>query len=306
MLAALNPEVARVIALDPNPWLALIQYKFNRLPESHQLVRASDKFPIVRENTSRLVGDSNLQDSGNVFPVFATGKRLPFQENTVDRIHMVQVMHWLAFAEDDEMGKDITHFKGVLLELKRVLKPGGVLIFDETGLQFKFSEDELNVSHIYNYPWYLACERELFSLLYTNGYLESDYSLGMRPKVNKYHHMFTEPKLATFFNETGFEMVTFDELPAPTKKYNYELRLSNSRKYITFSSPQDIQAITDQFLQGGVMTYFSSDTLSEIPSDVKTELLRQAVFKAQAKPETQVLRERPASQTFAYFAAKKR
>lgn len=289
VLASSNPEFQRIFAIDPSQgFLRIAQYKFGEMSEQqwNKLTRDLAIDPEVIKNIQRIKEESSgFKDKIEV--IRSRGDQLPFPSNSVDRIHCVQSLHWMGFADNDNEGKDISHLKLSLKSMRRILKPEGVLIFDESGFHLDFEEDEhdgqrINDLHILNHPFYQEFVRNLYQIFQERGFTD----IRTKPeKVNKYHHMFNLELIQQLLSETGFE-----------------LEFVNGKPYKFHTESRSEDDLLNIIKGGSAMVHFTTPELLELHDEEKSRIINEAL--KQTLEEKENLLQAPCLETYAFFVAK--
>ncbi|MCR4324205.1 MAG: class I SAM-dependent methyltransferase [Candidatus Curtissbacteria bacterium] len=91
----------------------------------------------------------------------ARAESLPIRSGSMNKIYMSQVIHWLAFADDDVFGENVDHVNESISEFHRVLRSGGQIVLDTSGHQTGLEDHQLNGvrlkdTHVLSHPFYRA------------------------------------------------------------------------------------------------------------------------------------------------------
>jgi len=119
-----------------NSWLDLGTGTGNSLIDilKHRVV-AGKVFGVDKSHAWLMAAaDKAKKQELNPTLVNADGLKLPFASESFDCISAIQAMHWMMLKSSPE---------ATFAELNRVLKPGGLLVFDESAYHLKF-EPEVN------------------------------------------------------------------------------------------------------------------------------------------------------------------
>lgn len=279
-----NPNFSKFIGLDPSEGLiTLAGYKFGK---NNNIVPSLDIDPKVIEyiETQREIA-AKFQNR-NVSFVIGRAQALPFDSESIDKIYAASVMHWLAFADNDTEYTNVDHLSVSLREFARVLKRGGILVFDSSGLQFDFEnrtiEDrQANSYHYSNHPFHDQFLVNLRTTLEGKG-----YKVPLSAKVDKYYHIFNLDLLKSKLGEVGLTLEQVDNEP-------YRL---------TFI-PHTIERFLSGFTNAGRMRYFPTPELGAIPDDEKDLIINHTLQKTIAEHED--LLDSPIGELFASFVSEK-
>lgn len=289
VLASSNPEFARIFAIDPSQgFLRIAQYKFGKIPEEkwEDLIKGLSVDSKVIENIQR-IKEKSKSFNDKVEIIRSRGDQLPLLSDSVDRIHCVQSLHWMGFADNDIEGNNISHLKLSLNAMRRVLKLGGVLIFDESGFHFDFGEAEhksqkINDLHILKHPFNLEFVENLYKVFQERGFGD----IQTKPeKVNKYYHMFNLKLIQTLLLETGFK-----------------LELINGKPYKFHTESRNKDDLLNSIRVGSSMDHFTTPGLLKLSDEEKTEIINQALEETVKGKEN--LLETSSMETYAFFVAK--
>ncbi|MBI5456419.1 class I SAM-dependent methyltransferase [Candidatus Kaiserbacteria bacterium] len=145
----------------------------------------------------------------------ARGEAIPIKDGTVDAVFMNQVFHWLNAEE-------------ALREIGRVLKPDGLLVFDESEFQFDFGDTvegrQIKKEQIVDHPFI-----KLFQKIF-NQELEQQ---GIVVDVKPFQYLFTLDTLRALLEKNGFEIVpnsAGDPYTITTVRYNLTQVMSFAEK----------------------------------------------------------------------------
>ncbi|MBT4824933.1 class I SAM-dependent methyltransferase [Candidatus Woesearchaeota archaeon] len=236
---------------------------------------------------------------------------------SVDKIFCFSSFHWLANNEE----KGITSPEYLVNSLKgffNALKPGGILVFNESGLQYDFGDacveatgkqyanTPINNIHMLQHEFHKRFLSELNDVLLERGF--SDAAL-IDPdgRVDNYHFLFNKDLLQEIFSENGFKFNRLEQ----SSKYDHFQAGNGSISYVPHNGEYLLTIMPKQpsewerfIVTGGNMRYFNHvDELKVIPSDKRNELLQTAYARTVKKYS--LLRNTPYGETFATFVAKK-
>lgn len=133
------------------------------------------------------------QQKGRFELVQSDGEALPFANESMDAVFMSQVFHWL------EPNK-------ALDEICRVLKPGGILAFDESEYHFDFGATEegrrIKVLNVWNHPFAVMFKEHFSEELRARG-----IELKEIPFVPPSTYLFNLNSLRKLLEQHGFELL---------------------------------------------------------------------------------------------------
>lgn len=271
----------------PNPPMTADERWGKILTENHVSITPVSETSILekRQMMASLRSPSVIQ---------AWGEQLPIASDTVDIIHMIQVYHW-------------TNRPRLLSEVNRVLKPGQICTFDETGLQFHFDPmadgKDINGYQYVNHPFHKAFVTELNILFSQKGLPPLDSE-----KIDRFHNMFNFQSLQKEFQHAGFSLATIDpksweeHVAKVAEKTGKELApfVSPNGRYagiIDFRSPDDLNFITN----AGVMRYFNDPERAKLDIEQKNSLISEALQHT----DRNLLTGSPIAETGVYFVLQK-
>jgi ubiquinone/menaquinone biosynthesis C-methylase UbiE len=194
----------------------------------------------------------------------ASVDRLPYEDESMDAIFMCQVFHWLK------------PFDKALQEIRRVLKPGGVIVFDESGAQFDFGPtkegQQRNRSSLQNHPFAKLYRENLDQELINNGH---------KPIQSTFTYLFNLDSVTELYHRNGFELVpdskanAFTTVFTPVTTEQMVVHESLARMRVMASSPELLanpehvdamaaQAMRKTFEQWGTGDYDDGNTYGSV------------------------------------------
>lgn len=201
-IASANSEIGKLIAFEFSRGFAKLSwYKFGLQDMDLPADLDSGARAYIEEVKERAAHTGVHVNFG-----LARAELLAIRGECVDKIYMSQVIHWLAFADDDVFGENVDHLNRSISEFHRVLKNGGQIVFDTSAHQTDLEDHQLNGvrlkdTHVFSHPFYQAFVATFNELMQKNGF---DYRV--RPnKMGKYHNIFTIDSLLARFATFGFE-----------------------------------------------------------------------------------------------------
>lgn len=268
------PQDGKLIAVEPSPaFLKLAQYKFGKtratLPSDLD-VETRDFIESQRER-ARL-----FSEKVDFVLARADGLFLPVKDKSVDIIFAASVMHWLAFESFES--RDIDYLNGAIADFARVLRSGGKLIFDSSGLQFDFGDDKVNERlvnsyHLLSHPFHMKFLEKLSDDLRARG-LPAD-KLTEFSSIDKMYHVFDLAFIRSKLAEFGMEQVPFSE------ERSYHLRIETL----------PLETIMERVVGGARMRCFNSPDLKQLPEEIMDEIVIRAYEKAVADYDPKIADE---------------
>lgn len=254
VLAESNPKFKEIVAFEPSSgFLSATAYKFKGLTIGFNLKELpEDLQSFFEELRSRATA---YQD--RVVIVNGRAESLPFKDSTFDKVYGFQVIHWLAFSDDDLQGEHPEYLSVSLKEAHRVLKQNGLFIFNTSAHQIDVGELAIgrNYYHLLKHPFYLAYNAELQRLI-QNERQEKEFTF----EKDKYQNIFTLDSLLDLVIQAGFEPEIING-----KKFDLNCMLMSERKFIAA-----IKA-------GAQMRTFTNPQLTKLDDETKKTLVERAL-----------------------------
>lgn len=238
----------RLIAIEPSAgFLDYAKIKFGKGGVHYP---GEDLGDFLTEQKERARPFSNKVDL-----VGGRAEALPLVAESVDRVYLSQVIHWLAFADSDEKCSDATYLKASLLEMNRVLKQGGEMIFNTTGQQMDLTGelDTPNFIQPLEHPFYLLVAYRIIDQIRARGV---DISIDPRTIKGKHYNVITPDFISRIFTESGFYI-----------KNQFQMH----------QNPVSARHLIEMIKAGAQMNIFTADGLSDLREDQKGDLLNSAI-----------------------------
>lgn len=273
-----NPDFGKMFAIDPNhEFLRLAQYKFGKISEEEWMTQIKDLLvdPRVLTNVGK-VKNEMISISNRVEVIRSRGDQIPLAPNSIDRIHCIQSLHWMAFADADTEG-NIGYLSHALTRMRQVLKPGGLLIFDTGGYQYDFGEKTFRGKPINDLHW----SRTPFYSSFVDNFNAVLNKRGIQGRPDKFYQMFSFDLIKKLLVENGFES-----------------QLIEGQKYKFDSQPRDEENVLKLIMGGSPMRQFTTKELADLPYETKMAMINEAL-SATAEELLQ-----PSTETYAFFVAK--
>lgn len=257
-------NINRIIGIDPSgPFLELAKYKFGKSSFGLPADIDRDTITFIENQRERGIPFSYKVD---FVLARADGSLLPIKKETIDIIFAASVMHWLAFKSFDS--RDREYIAAAFADLSRVLKPGGKLIFDCSGLQFDFGEDLIDGKKVNSLYWLNHSFHTKFLEEFTRALearrLSAEELFDFSTFDNTYH-AFDLDFLRSRLAESGLEIVP----------------VSSERLYHLRVETLPMAVIKERIIGGGRMRYFNTPQLRDLPSEIKDAVINKAFSRAE-------------------------
>ncbi|MFH1439832.1 MAG: hypothetical protein ABIG89_04655 [Candidatus Woesearchaeota archaeon] len=248
---------------------------------------------------------SDLVDSGQI------------EAGSVDKIYCFSSFHWLA--NNEESG--ITSAEYVADSLKgffKALRPGGVLVFNESGLQYDFGDDcveaegrqyvgmPINNIHMLQQEFHKRFLCDLNNVFQERGFSDA-ILINPDGNVDDYHFLFNDGLLRDILNIHDFRfkrlepMFRYDSPESGQECISY---VSKEGKYLLTIMPKKSDDWERFIVTGGNMRYFNhAYELRKVPSEKRWDILKEAYSRTVDKYGS--LMSVPFGETFATFVAER-
>lgn len=205
-------NLKKLTAVEPSSFLELAKYKFGHridFPTSEDVVASPEVIKAIENQRNRALRFRNIVD-------FKKGRTedLPIDDEIAQRVICCQALHWYTFADTDLEGIDKNYLGASVAEISRILKHGGLFLFDSSGSQFSFGEDKENDKpvddyHLLKHPFYQKFSYELANLAVKNG--ADQAAVSQIGRKEKYNGIFDIEFLSAKFAEYGLSFVKTPE-----------------------------------------------------------------------------------------------
>lgn len=295
---SLNPKNRNIlVALEPSQGgIALLPHKFGFSSEEEW-----QKFLQTVQDPQTAMFITQQREGASIYPLTAVqafGEALPLKDDVFDLIHAIQVFHW-------------TNQEKTLAEVRRVLKPGGSFIFDESGLQFDFGDLQnegikINNYHYLNHPFHQAF------LIALNNVLTKKGLPTLNPKkLDRFHHMFNFAGLEEMLKNADFSLSSANfsdysmHVKTVSKETGHQLTpfQDPTGKFLGVIDHRQGETLKRFILNGGKMRYFNQPAFSNLHDEEKQAIIKQAFD--QTLTENAQLFDLPVAETAVFFIAQK-
>ncbi|GEM_PF-4895158 len=281
------PQLEQLTGIEPSKeMLQLALYKFGKIalsfPEQSQLPpdMYQDALDYIKEQQERA---RPFRDK--VSFIEASGHSIPIATRSIDRVYYTESFHWLAINKSNQV--DFNLLSEAIAEIRRILKPGGKLLFDSNGHLFKFGNEEMEGRkiddiHFTKHP-FRARFNEAFSRIASDAGFDVPVS---NQEVSPLHYMFDQQKICSALEQNGFRL-----MPA-----------SEGKDYVFKPLPFTLSDLTRASVTSAKMGHFRKPELAELPEAEKNRWITESIQNA--------LRKTPEDsgsyyETFVFFAAQK-
>lgn len=256
------PQIGRLVGVEPSPpFLELAKFKFGKTKGSLPTDLDADVKGFIEGQRERAKPFSGKVD----FVHARADGYLPIRDESVSTIFAASVLHWLAF--DNSEFRDRNYLDNGISDFARVLKPGGKLIFDSSGLQFDFGDDKLAGRPVNSYHWLNHSFHMKFLEKIADDFRDRDLPIGQLndfSSLDRMYHIFDLNFLRTRLASFGFEQIP----------------VSGERPYHLQIDPLSFQTIMDRVTGGSRMRYFNSPGLRQLPDETKDRIISRAYERA--------------------------
>lgn len=297
VLAESNPNFTQLIGIEPSKaFLEVAKYKFGKtdvtLPA--EITNNPQIADYVEEQKKRA---EKFKEKVEFILGRADGHLLPLKDNSVNKIYLASVLHWLNFANGESA--NINYLDKALGDFQRVLKDDGLLIFDSSGLQFDFGSETkdgrpLNSCHLVGHPFHIEFLKNVGRVL-ERMLSEKAIRINLREtafgtsgdvnykKIDRYYHIFNWGLLNSKLTRLCFEVV-----PNP-----------DGNPYSAVFMPISQETLIERTRDGARMRLFNSGELKDLPEDIKSSIIEEAMRETLG--EHRGLLEQEAAEIMAYF-----
>lgn len=271
VLGESNPWFGRLLAFEPSGMSEIAQYKFGKsttLPIPPGVIVDEEVIRFIERQKDRT---EEFRHKVELFPNRA--EYLPLPDEELDRLFACQVMHWLAFSDDDEQGEHPEYVAISLKEFSRVLKPRGHLLFDTSGHQFDFGEKLvegklIKKQHLLSHPFYLEFLGNFETELARRGYA----NLPINPnKIGKFNNVFDQEMLIGYLENAGFKTLS-PESP-------------EEGVYVLTQFPIDRDDFKARIKAGAQMNLFNQGPVTALPGQEKVQIIEEVLRRTVARSE---------------------
>lgn len=271
-LSKSNPNFRMLVGVEPSrPFLEVAKSVFKKEPTDPEWLGGSLNGEESIKSYLKELNERGRGLRGKVafINARADGTFLPVADNSVDRIYLASAFHWLAF--EDDRSRDVGYLDKALADFQRVLKPGGKLIFDSSGLQFD-TRDETNRDLPVNemaHPFRIRFLRHFNNVLRETGHhVGEDIAFA---SLDRFFQIFNWEFIKNKLSEFGFE-------PVPQKDGRpYHLRM------VEFP----VQEIAKRVREAR-MSFFNAPVIKDLGQDQKESLIEAAYQRTLADPESRI------------------
>lgn len=260
-----HPEIGQLASIDANRrFLGIAAYKFGKVDQ------VTDGFSeqAIEYRGEMKYRAAQLRKKPDFVLGRADGSLLPIKPDSVDVIFGASALHWLAF--EDLKSEDISFLRKAFVDFQRVLKVGGKLAFDVSGLQFDFGEKSLNGRllnsyHMTGHPFHIRFLKNVMTIVDQRGFRPPEFrDFG---SLDRYYHIFDLQKLVQLAGEHSFELVNTNE----------------GELYGLYIEPLPTSTLMERIKGGAKMRCFNSPQLESMPEEQKAEIIDSAFDKTLAE-----------------------
>jgi len=324
----LNPTIESMTCIEPAEAIRVAKHKF-----SHETLFDSDDSGIIEEKLGvKLNPDyiTHLKETRNRMYRFKDKIKFinePAQKlselidnnaieaSSADKIYCFSSFHWLA--NNEESGRTSPGFVSNSLKgFYKALKPNGVLVFNESGLQFNYGMETVDINggrykgmlandvHMLQQEFHKRFIDNLNNIFKEKGFSDKAI-MDTGGKIDSYHFLFDMYSLTKILSENGFRIKKLKNPHSPVKtcvdSINYVPRHGDYLFTVLSKKAENWERF---IVTAGNMRYFNhADELKELPSDKRKDMLVEAYNKTVEKYDK--LRNIPHGETFATFVAEK-
>lgn len=271
VLGESNPRFGRLLAFEPSGMSEIARYKFGKseiLPVPPEVIVDEDVLSFIKRQKSRTAG---FRDKVEFLPNRAEDLALP--DDDLDRFFACQVMHWLAFSDEDTLGEHPDYVIISLIEFARVLKRGGKFLFDTSGHQFDFGDKRVDgrrikYQHLLGHPFYYAFLDNFEISLARRGHSHMPID---PDKIGKFHNIFTEDKLADYLAGAGFTIITPE--------------VNRSDAYTLTQVPIDSDDFKARVRTNSQMNLFNNGSITDLPDQERAQIVDEALGRTEMESE---------------------
>lgn len=254
VLAESNTKFKEIVAFEPSSgFLSAAAYKFRGFTIDFDLREIpEDLQSFFKELHSRAAVFREKVELVN-----GRAESLPFGDSAFDKVYGFQVIHWLAFSDDDIQGEHPEYLLTSLKEAHRVLKQDGLFIFNTSGHQIDVGDLAVgqNYYHLLKHPFYLAFDAELQKLIRRET-KEKEFTF----EKGKYEDIFTIDTLLDLATKTGFEP-----------------EIINNKKFDLYYMPMSKEKLISAVKAGAQMRTFTNSQLAILDDEAKESLVERAL-----------------------------
>lgn len=260
ILATSNPNLRRLICIEPSDFISLAAHKFGK----RELSLPNDLPEGIRSYIEQQQQRA-LQISGKIDLVRGRMPSLPIGSSIADRVYCASSFHWFAFRGQLSPQPDFDHLNSSVAEIARILRGDGRFLFDSNGHILNFGDEEVNGKrindvHFTKHPLWEKFNSNFYDVLSRMGFQVKDETQ-------------TPDRLQQIFNLTMLEDIL-------NKNGLYLIPNLEGGQYLLTLIPYDRERLINSARSGAKMNKFSTTELTGLSEREKGDMVEQALQQA--------------------------